>query len=324
VSPVIATAMNIGWVETRAVLVAVAATIAGLLLLRWWPWLLLVGALLTLPAATPTLTLWPEGTATAYAALAGAPLALLAVLAAAQELLDGGARGPGAALAGAAAGAGLVGAALLGASWLGIPTTLGAWQTVLALLGVAGGVLAVAGRWVAGWAPRLRPGARLTVLGALAALLAFVPVVLTDERVAAVLQVSGQSLARRPYVMAAILGLVTLGCAALLAVAAGPWAAAGAMTAALAQVGVAAPMILMLYAVVFHPAYGLGAAAVGLAAGVAVAVSRWRVPLAAAAGIAASLALLLAVDATGGAPEKVAQQGRWVPAGLLLASWWPR
>jgi hypothetical protein len=156
------------------------------------------------------------------------------------------------------------------------------------------------------------------VRGALAALLAFVPVVLTDERVAALLQVSEQSLARRPYAMAAIVGLVTLGGAALLAVAAGPWAAAGAVTAALAQVGVAAPMILMLYAVVFHPAYGLGAAAVGLAAGVVAAATRWRVPLAAAAGIAASLALLLAVDATGGAPEKVAQQGRWVPAGLLL------
>jgi hypothetical protein len=28
---------------------------------------------------------------------------------------------------------------------------------------------------------------------------------------------------------------------------------------------------------------------------------------------------LVAVDATGGAPEKIAQQGRWVPAGLLVA-----
>jgi branched-subunit amino acid transport protein AzlD len=64
-------------VGSREVLVAVAATIAGLVLLRWWPWLLLVGALLTLPAATPTLLLWPEGTAAAYAALAGASLALL-------------------------------------------------------------------------------------------------------------------------------------------------------------------------------------------------------------------------------------------------------
>jgi hypothetical protein len=238
VSPVIATAMSISGAGTRAVLVAVAATIAGLVLLRWWPWLLLVGALLTLPAATPTLPRWPEGTAAAYAVLAGAPLALLAVLAAAQELLDSGTRGLGAALAGAAAGAGLVGAALLGASWLRTPPNLNAWQTVLALLGVAGGALAVARRTAAGRAPRLRPGARQTVLGALAALLAFVPVVLTDERVAAVLQVSEQSLARRPYALAAIVGLLTLGCAALLAVAAGPWAAAGAVIAALMQVGV--------------------------------------------------------------------------------------
>jgi hypothetical protein len=185
---------------------------------------------------------------------------------------------------------------------------------------VAGGVLAVARRpAAAGRAPRLRPGAGPTVLGASAALLALVPVVLTDERVAAVLQVSEQSLARRPYAMAAIVGLLTLGCAALLAVAAGPWAAGGAVAAALVQVGVAAPMILALYAVVFHPGYGLGAAAVGLAAGGVAAATRWRVPLAAAAGVAAALALLLAVAATGGAPEKVAQQARWVPAGLLLA-----
>jgi branched-subunit amino acid transport protein AzlD len=321
VSPVIATAMYVGWVGSRAVLVTVAATVVGLVLLRWWPWLLLVGSLLTLPSAIPTLPLWPEGAATAYAALAGAPLALLAVLAAAQELLDGGARGLGVALAGATAGAGLVGAALLGASWLGIPPNLGPWQTLLALLGVAGGALAVARRPAAGGgrSPRLRPGARPTVLGALAALLAFVPVVLTEERVAAVLQVSEGSLARRPYAMAAIVGLVTLGCAALLAAAAGPWPAAAAFTSALAQVGMAAPMILVLYAVVFHPAYGLGAAAIGLAAGGVTAATRWRVPLAAAAGVAASLALLLAVSATGGAPEKVAQQARWVPAGLLLA-----
>ena len=73
-------------------------------------------------------------------------------------------------------------------------------------------------------------------------LLAFLPVVLSDERVAAVLQVSEQSLARRPYARAAIVGLLTLGCAALLAVAAGPWAAAGAVIAALVQVDVAAPM----------------------------------------------------------------------------------
>jgi hypothetical protein len=60
VSPVIAAAMSISWVETWAVLVAVAATITGLVLLGWWPWLLLVGALLTLPAATPTLGCGPR------------------------------------------------------------------------------------------------------------------------------------------------------------------------------------------------------------------------------------------------------------------------
>lgn len=82
-------------------------------------------------------------------------------------------------------------------------------------------------------------------------------------------------------------------------------------------------MILMLYAVVFHPAYGLGAAAVGLAAGVVAAATRWRVPLAAAAGIAASLAPLQAVDATGGTPESsylIGAHHLGTSTGLLVAA----
>jgi hypothetical protein len=49
-SPVIATAMNVRWIGTRAVLVAVAATVVGLVLLRWWPWLLLALLVATVTA----------------------------------------------------------------------------------------------------------------------------------------------------------------------------------------------------------------------------------------------------------------------------------
>jgi hypothetical protein len=76
-SPVIATFMNLRGVQARTVLFVVAGTVAGLVLLRWWRWLLLAGSLLALPVSTPALP-WPGGQWAAYAALAGAPLAVLA------------------------------------------------------------------------------------------------------------------------------------------------------------------------------------------------------------------------------------------------------
>lgn len=77
-------------------------------------------------------------------------------------------------------------------------------------------------------------------------------------------------------------------------------------------------MILMLYSVVFYPAYGLGAAAVGLAAGVVAAATRWRVRSQRRPG--SPLRWRCCWPSTRpAAPEKVAQQGRWVPAGLLVA-----
>lgn len=118
--------------------------------------------------------------------------------------------------------------------------------------------------------------------------------------------------------VAIIVGLVIVGCAALLAAACGTWAAAGATAAALVQIGALAPMTLVLFATMARPSYGVAAALAGVVVGGVAATTRWRVPLAVACGAGAALAVLVAVAATGGQPEKVATQGRWLPAGLLL------
>ncbi|HYN92898.1 MAG TPA: hypothetical protein VES42_03510, partial [Pilimelia sp.] len=142
-------------------LVPVAAVVIGLLAVRWWPVLLLAGAALTVPQALVPLvpSLAERPSLTYYIVLAGVPLVLIAVLAAAQECLDAGAVGTGAALAGATVGAGMIGTAVVGAGWLRITGTPAWLPLALALLAVAGGALAVRRTWPA-WPPwRDRPGA---------------------------------------------------------------------------------------------------------------------------------------------------------------------
>jgi hypothetical protein len=288
----------------------------GLVWLRAWPPALLIGSALTLPATLEPLThstyAYPTVT---YLAEAGAPMALVAILAAAQELMRLGARGTGTLVAGATAGAGLVGATLIGAGYIRSPWDLATPHAALAVLAVTGGVLAVA-RLGFGSGPR--PQLTVTLAGILAALLTFVPVLMTNGRVSAILQVSEISLARRPYVLVAMIGLVTAGCAAILATATGARSAAGAAVAAFVQIGVIAAMILVLFALLPTLTSGLPFALVGLALGCAAAATAWRAGFAAAACVAAAMALLLASAATGGEPEKMVMQARSVPAGLLL------
>ncbi|MFI0453959.1 hypothetical protein [Actinomadura sp. 6N118] len=313
----------------------VVAVIAGLMLIRWWPWLLLVGSVLTAPAAaTPYLDVLQSRPSVAHLGLAGAALVLVAVLAAAQELMDtgapnaggapdtGGARGAGgplgagAALAGCAVGAGLVGATFVGAGWLSRPWRPDSLQLVLTAAAVAGGIVAVArlrGE------PGRRIGIRVTLAGALATLVAFLPSVVTLDRVAKLLEVSGGSLARRSYVMVGILGLVTLIVAALAAALAGVWAGVAALTAAIVQAGVAAPMLLGLSGVASHRTFAVAAALAGLAIGIATGMTRWRSVFAIAGTVVSGLGFLVLLAATGGVPEKVVTQARWIPAGLLLA-----
>ncbi|MFG2005109.1 hypothetical protein ACGFNU_38790 [Spirillospora sp. NPDC048911] len=295
----------------------VAAVVAGLVLIRWWPWLLLAGAALTLPATmVPYLDALQSRPTVGHLGSAGVALVLVAVLAAAQELLDGGRVRAGVALAGSAAGAGLVGAALVGAGWLSMP-----WRTDALHLGLTVVALAGAGVAVARLQGTVRrwPGVRVTVAGVLATLVAFLPAAVTLDRVTRLLEVSQESLARRPYVMVGMLGLATLIVAGIAAMLAGVWAGTAVLAVAAVQAGTAAPVLLGLSGTAQHRAFAVVAALVGLAAGVAAATTRWRAVLAISGGVACGLVLLLLVAATGGVPEKLITQARWIPAGLLLA-----
>ncbi|MFC9970884.1 hypothetical protein ACFVH6_08285 [Spirillospora sp. NPDC127200] len=295
----------------------VTAIVVGLMLVRWWPCLLLAGAALALPAgAMPYLEALQSRPTVAHLGSAGVALVLVAVLAAAQELMDGGLTGVGVAVAGCAVGAGLVGATLTGAAWLTQP-----WRTDALHLGLIVIALVAAGVAVArmrGTAGR-RPGIRVTVAGALATLVAFLPAAVTLDRVSRLLEVSGDSLARRSYVMVGVLGLATLLVAGMAAMLAGVWAGAAALAVAAAQAGTAAPMLLGLFASSHHRTFAVVAALVGLGAGAVAGATRWRSALAASGAVGSGLVLLLLVAATGGTPEKLVTQARWIPAGLLLA-----
>ncbi|MGI5170987.1 hypothetical protein ACQEU3_42215 [Spirillospora sp. CA-253888] len=293
------------------------AIVVGLMLVRWWPCLLLAGAALALPTGTaPYLDVLQSRPTLGHLGTAGAALLLVAVLAAAQELMDGGSTGAGVAVAGCAVGAGLVGAAFTGAAWLSLPWRTDALHLGLTVIALAAGGVAVA--QMRGTSGR-RPGVRVTLAGALATLVAFLPAVVTLDRVSRLLEVSGDSLARRSYVMTGMRGLTTLLVAGIAAMLAGVWAGTAALAVAAAQAGTAAPMLLGLAATPQHRAFTAAAALAGLAAGAVAGATRWRAVLAISGAVAGGLVLLVLVAATGGTPEKLITQARWIPAGLLLA-----
>ncbi|MFI6483627.1 hypothetical protein ACIBH1_37270 [Nonomuraea sp. NPDC050663] len=326
----VATAMRLGWAQATLVpsriewglsslvptMIPVIAVIAGLLLIRWWSWLLAAGTLLCLPMTAALFLPSLAGHTSVYSfAQAGGALVLVAVLGAAQELMTQGERAWAATIAGSAVGAGVVAAALLGATWLRSDPGLAYVAAVPALLAVMAAVLAVV---LHPGAAAFRPSARLTVLGSLAALLAFVPALATPERISSVLDISLDSLGRRPYILVAVIGLAILAAAALLAAITGPWSGPSTAGAALVQVGVVVPLLLTSASVAYHPWYGTLTALAGFAAGCAAGASRWRTQLAVTGGVLCALLLLLALAATGGDPEKVVSAA-WIPGGLLLA-----
>lgn len=299
----------------------VLATLVGLVLLRYWRHLLLVGGALGLPAVLGDLT-ESYGRVAGLADRAAAPLVLLGVLGCAQTLARAGATGWGAAVAGATVGAAVFGTVLVGAGWLLTHHDLPIWHLVLALVGLAGAVLAVAARprgdadanlgaW--GW-PRLR----FVLAGALVTVAALAETAVTRSRLAALLDVNDSALYRHPMTLLAAVGLVNLAIALLAAAISGVWSLAGSLVAATLQVGLAAPMLLVVSALFGHSALGLTAAVVGVAVGVAVAVGRWRVPIAAGLAVLCAISLAIAFAATTGQPEKLAQQRVTVPVLLML------
>ncbi|WP_433609372.1 MacS family sensor histidine kinase [Dactylosporangium sp. CA-139114] len=301
----------------------IVVIVAALVLLRRWPVLMAGAGLLAVPMLLPTELARHLPLSVSLLPRCAQPLALVAVLAAAQAMLRRGETGRGTLVAGLSVGTTLLGMAIADAWWQPYGAVYD-WQRTLVVLGIAGAATAA---WLLrGHDPAARPGGpehqgwprlRLVLAGGLALALAFPLGLLTPDRLAMLLGVSQSAMYRHAYVAGAVIGTITLIVVAALAAMAGPWSLGGALTAATAQVGMVAPLILAMGALRYTtlPFFSvLG----GLAVGAGLAWTRLRVPLTAGVTVAAATALFIAYAATTGHPEKLASQGSVVP-GILIA-----
>jgi signal transduction histidine kinase len=303
------------------------ATAFGLYLLRWWPYLLAAAGLMAVPGVIAE---WSPNTSYpwVFALLpsAGYVLAVVAVLACAQGLIRT-AVGWGAAVAALTLGFRLVGSALPKqypqGGWLSLQTAA-SWHTLLLAAGLAGLAPAV---WLyrrgdpAATGPtgnRSWQRVRLVTAGTLAAAVSIPLAFLTTQRLADLLGVSWSAIERHGIAQTAVIGAITLVAVTLLAAFAGLWPLAGAMTAAVIQVAVVAPVILTFGALFNNDPVRWLAALAGAALGAAVAGTRWRLPLAAMLAVLTAMALFIAYAATTGDPEKLAEQNIVIPSVLIL------
>ncbi|GAA2849331.1 hypothetical protein Acy02nite_00770 [Actinoplanes cyaneus] len=291
------------------------AVVVSLLLVRRWPVLLLAGVAL-IPAAP---------------AVAFAPL-VVGVLGAAQSLLDRGAPGRGAGLTGVATGALLFGDALAGQDRPAPIALLVIGAAVVLVAGAA--VVPAAGAAVAAGAAGVTPlpavrsrtpatgwtaGRVRLMAGAATAAFLISPVSLdVIGRLGLWLGVGESTFDHYPLARVAITGTVVLMIGIGLAAVAGKWSLAGAAAAATVQIGVSAPLALAVAALAGTVVSPWPGAIAGVAAGAAVAATRWRVPAAALLTVGAASALFIAYEAAGGHPEKAVGQHRVLPALVLL------
>ncbi len=105
---------------------------------------------------------------------------------------------------------------------------------------------------------------------------------------------------------------------AVLALIAGRWALAGALTATVAQMAAVLPVTVAFGALAGDDPLRWLTALSGVALGAAVAGVRWRVPIAAALAVLTALTLFIAYDATTEDPEKLVAQHVAIPAVLIL------
>ena len=302
----------------------VIATALSLCLLRWWPYLLLAAGLMVMPdivSALSTTVRFPF--AVDLLPTAAYYVAVIALLACAQGLVRT-TVGWSAAVAALTLGSRLVGSMMaVGLRWNLSPTAV-SWHIALLALGIAGLAPAVwryrrgdqaavgtAGPW--SW-----QRVRLIVAGTLAACVPIPFVYLTGQRLADLLGVTGTTFTRRGYAETAAIGAFTLVIVAVLAAVAGLWSLTGTVTAAVVQVALVAPAILALSALELDDSARWLAALAGAVLGAAAAGNRWRFPLAATLTVLAATALFIAYGATGGNPQKLADQRIVIPAVLIL------
>jgi signal transduction histidine kinase len=307
-----------GWAYPIA-MVSVIALALGLT--RFWPYLLAVAAAVSV---TPVLREWPFSHWIAPFPLQVAgevrgPLALIGVLACAQGLIRRGSPGWGSAVAGLSIGGAVLGGAMIGPSW---ETSVDLKHVHLAMIGVAAlaqapalyrrprGEEAVA---ASGWKQ-----VRLPLTGALAYVAAIPFGLVSTEQLSRLLGVRWDQLLRHPLTVEGVSGAYLLATTLTLALVSGLWSFGGALTGAVTHVAAVAPILLAITALDIQPAARWGSALAGIAIGTVVTAGRWRIPAAAGLALGASVALVIAHAATGGFPEKIADQRDVVPGVVIL------
>ncbi|MEU4160112.1 hypothetical protein [Actinoplanes sp. NPDC026670] len=270
-------------------------TVGALLLLRWWPYLLLAAALLGVLIVVLGL---PDDLGVYYPVpypllavlhYVPYPLALVGTLGCAQSLRD-----RGAVVAGLTGGAIVFATAVTGSiRWLHGPITA-PWYTGLITFGLLAVLPAV---WTlrrgdaAAALPAGRPGTWQLVATGL---------VLSLTIVAG--WIGGQMTALHiipwddPWLERLVLGTATVVVATWLTALGGPWTLAGTLTGAAILVSVVQPLYIAVGSLREAGPAGWVAVAAGLALGSAVAVTRWRVYGAVALTVAAAVTLVLTRD----------------------------
>ncbi|MEU4160115.1 ATP-binding protein [Actinoplanes sp. NPDC026670] len=311
--------------------VACAPVVAGLLalvLVRWWPYLLLAAGGCTAITALAGQVPWQFREIVYIVSDVGLPVALIGTLGCVQSLVRERRAGAGSVVAGSAGGAYVFGSVLLGDFWIAGSAGARPWRLVLLVAGCAAVVPAVL-RWWRGDAAAAGPATgpwwqwrrlRLVLAAGVATVLPLPLARLGADQVGDLIGVSAFTLERHGNAQIAVVGAITLVLVALLAAAAGRWSLAGALTAATMLVAISAPVLLGIAAVRLDQPSGWVATLAGLAAGAVVAGTRWRVAGAVVLTVGAATTVFIAWSATSGEPEKLAVQHHVVPGLVLLVT----
>jgi signal transduction histidine kinase len=314
-----------GWQALLVMAVPAAMTAVSLCLLRWWPHLLAAAGLMAVPGVIfewnlpIRLPLVLEYAATLMPT-AGYILAIVALLACAQGRSCTSVAWS-AVIVALAVGSRLMGSAMTaGFSW----DHPAVWHTALLAAGLAG--LAPAawlyrkGDPAAVGPPGSRPWprVRLIVTGTLAVLVPVMLAVLTIPRMASLLGTTWDTLYRHDDAYWDVIGVAALAAVTALAVLAGRWALAGALTASVAQVAAVLPVTVALGALAGDDLPRWVAALAGAGLGAVAAGVRWRVPVAAALAVLAALMLFVGYAATTGEPANLVGQQDMVPTMLVI------
>ncbi|MFC4072630.1 hypothetical protein [Actinoplanes subglobosus] len=271
-------------------LAPIVAVVGALLLLRWWPYLLLAaglcGGLIVIQevAAGQETSLYPSAMMLLLHEVPY-PLALIGTLGCAQSL-----RERGAPVAGLVGGVAAFAGALAGAVFILQGPSITGWMVGLVVVGTVALLPALwtLGRGDTAAAPAPGwDGARHVVAAGLVTALS-IPVSVYGSQLFGLIAPGDNP--DRGYL---VVGTFTLVCVVLLATLSGGWALAGTLTGAAILVAVAMSLFVSIGSLQDSGPLVWLTAAGGLALGVAVAATRWRVAGAVVLSVAAAVTLVL-------------------------------